>query len=268
MQVVPIKTSMVSKQFDLFDFLDEHISSLSLSQGDVLVVASKIISIAQGRMKSTKDIHPSEMAYALANEYQIKPTLAEAVLEEADIVLGGVPRVITSLKNGILVAFAGVDQSNVPEGSLVMWPLDPASTAQQIHDHFFQKLQIHLGVIVSDSQVVPLRAGTYGVAIGIAGFLGMIDQIGYEDLFGKKMTVTRWNIADNLASAANLVMGETTERCPLAIIREAPIIISNESAAHLTSLLSMEPSECMIFGCLKSWGSDFDDPLLDTRGLI
>jgi coenzyme F420-0:L-glutamate ligase / coenzyme F420-1:gamma-L-glutamate ligase len=261
--VEPIKTDIITSKFDLYEFIDHILNNKAMKEGDVMVIASKIISIAQGRMKPINEIHPTEMAYALANEYQIDPHMAQAVLEEADIVMGGVPRVITSLKNGILVAFGGVDRSNVPEGYLVSWPVDPAGTAQSIHDHIHQSKGIHVGVIISDSQVVPLRAGTYGVAIGIAGFLGMIDQIGYEDLFGKKMVVTRWNIADNLASAANLVMGETTQCSPIAFISDAPIELSDRPANHLTAMLTMEPSECMIFGCLKSWGSDFDNPSIE-----
>jgi coenzyme F420-0:L-glutamate ligase / coenzyme F420-1:gamma-L-glutamate ligase len=263
--VEPVKTEIFTKEFDLYDFIDRILFAKKLKEGDVMVIASKIVSIAQGRMKPISEIHPTEMAYALANEYQIESHMAQAVLEEADIVMGGVPKVITSLKNGILVAFGGVDRSNVPEGYLVSWPSDPAGTAQSIHDHIHKTKGVHIGVIISDSQVVPLRAGTYGVAIGIAGFLGMIDQIGYEDLFGKKMMVTRWNIADNLASAANLVMGETTENSPLAIISEAPIKLSDRSAQHLTAMLTMEPSECMIFGCLKTWGSDFDTPSIEIN---
>ncbi len=267
MTVKPIKTAIVDEKFDLLLFLDKYLSEIEISHGDVLVIASKIVSIAEGRMIDDTSLVPSEMAYALANEYYIEPSMAQAVMQEADMVLGGVPRVITSLKNGIIVAFAGIDRSNVPPGKLVLWPLDPAATAEKIHQFIKTKYQQHIAVIISDSQIVPLRAGTYGVAIGIAGFRGMLDQIGSDDLFGNKMLVTRWNIADNLASAANLVMGETTQSCPLALIHEAPIDISQESAHTLTAMLSMEPSECMIFGCLKSWGSDFDDPSLDLRGL-
>ncbi len=259
MLVKPIKTDIIKEKFDLLSFLDHYFHNEDLQSGDVVVISSKIIAIAQNRMKAINSIIPSETAYSLANEYQIEPALAEVILDEADIVLGGVPRVITSLKNGILSAYAGVDRSNVPEGFLVLWPKDPAGTAQLIHQHFKKNRNIHLGIIISDSQVVPLRAGTYGVAIGIAGFKGMISEVGFEDLFGKEMVVTRWNIADNLASAANLVMGETTQCYPLALIHKAPIELSDEPAPHLTSMLSMEPSECMIFGCLKSWENNIND---------
>lgn len=256
MLVLPIKTEIVKKPFDLLIFLGQYLSSYELSEGDILVVSSKIVSISQGRIIPLKDIHVSEVAKSLSNEFSVEERFTEVVLREADLIIGGVSRVITTIKNNILIAYAGADRSNVPADCVVIWPENPPLVAEMIRKHFLQTRKVEIGVIISDSQVVPLRAGTYGVAIGIAGFVGMFDRRGDLDLFGKSMVVTRWNVADNLASSANLVMGETSEQVPVVLIKDAPIHLIDRDPTELTSELSMDPDECLIFGCMNNWGED------------
>jgi coenzyme F420-0:L-glutamate ligase len=266
--VVPIKTEIVKKPFDLLAFLDKYLSSQVLSEGDVLVVSSKIVSISYGRLVSLDDIVVSELARSLSNEFSVDERFTEVVLREADLIIGGVSRVITTIKNNILVAYGGADRSNVPNNWAVIWPENPPLIAELIRKHFLDTYHIDIGVIISDSQVVPLRAGTYGVAIGIAGFVGMFDRRGESDLFGKSMMVTRWNIADNLASSANLVMGETSEQVPIVLIKDAPIHLIEKDPVELTNDLSMDPDECLIFGCMNNWGEDVlqaEVPLIRTK---
>jgi coenzyme F420-0:L-glutamate ligase/coenzyme F420-1:gamma-L-glutamate ligase len=266
--VIPIKTEIVKKSFDLMAFLDKYLSSYSLSEGDVLVVSSKIVSISDGRLIPLQDIQVSEIAKALSNEFSVDERFTEVVLREADLIIGGVSKVITTIKNNILVAYGGADRSNVPNDCVVVWPENPPLTADLIRKHIYDIYQVEIGVIISDSQVVPLRAGTYGVAIGIAGFVGMFDRRGESDLFGKSMVVTRWNIADNLASSANLVMGETSEQIPIVLIKDAPIHLIDKDPVELTNDLSMDPDECLIFGCMNNWGEDVDQtevPLIRTK---
>jgi coenzyme F420-0:L-glutamate ligase / coenzyme F420-1:gamma-L-glutamate ligase len=258
--VIPIKTEIVKKPFDLLSFLDKYLSSYELSEGDVLVVSSKIVSISYGRVIQLNDIVVSELAKSLANEFSVDERFTEVVLQEADLIIGGVSRVITTIKNNILVAYSGADRSNVPNDCVVIWPENPPLIAELIRKHFLETCQVEIGVIISDSQVVPLRAGTYGVAIGIAGFVGMFDRRGEMDLFGKSMVVTRWNIADNLASSANLVMGETSEQVPLVLIKDAPVQLIDKDPVELTNNLSMDPDECLIFGCMNHWGEDVLQP--------
>ena len=260
MQVIPIKTEIVKNPFSLLEFLDQYLSSFPLSDGDILVVSSKIVSIALGRVISLQDVKVSETAKSLSNEFSVEERFTEIVLREADLILGGVSKVITTIKNNILVAYAGADRSNVPNDYVVIWPENPPLIAEEIRNHFSQARHVDIGVIISDSQVVPLRAGTYGVAIGIAGFVGMFDRRGDSDLFGKSMLVTRWNVADNLASSANLVMGETSEQCPVVLIKDAPVQLIDKDPTLLTNELSMDPQECLVFGCMDHWGEDVDQP--------
>ena len=256
MLVIPIKTEIVKKPFDLLAFLDRHINSFALEEGDVLVISSKIVSISQGRIIPLSSIHVSEVARSLSTEFSVEERFTEVVLQEADLIIGGVSKVITTIKNNILVAYAGADRSNVPNDFVVVWPENPPLIADEIRKYFLETKNVEIGVIISDSQVVPLRAGTYGVAIGIAGFVGMLDKRGESDLFGKSMVVTRWNVADNLASSANLVMGETSEQVPIVLIKDAPIQLIEKDPVLLTNELSMDPEECLIFGCMNNWGED------------
>jgi len=256
--VTPVKTELMKDPFPLFEFLEHYLTPCQLKDGDIIVVASKLISIAENKLISLKTIHVSEEAYTLGNEYQIDERFCQVILQEADVILGGIPKVITTIKNGILVAYAGADRSNVPHDYAIVWPEEPAKKAEMIKLFVKKTYNKEVGVIISDSQVVPLRAGTYGVAIGIAGFVGMIDKRGDSDLFGKKLIVSRRNVADNLASAANLVMGETTEMTPLAVIRDAPILLIDSDADDLTNQLLMDTEDCMIFGCLPTWKEDVD----------
>jgi coenzyme F420-0:L-glutamate ligase / coenzyme F420-1:gamma-L-glutamate ligase len=266
--VLPIKTEIVKKPFDLLAFLDLYLSPYDLSEGDVLVVSSKIVSISQGRIIPLQSIIVSELARSLSNEFSVEARFTEVVLREADLIIGGVSKVITTIKNNILVAYGGADRSNVPIDCAVIWPENPPLIAEMIRKHYLQTRSVEVGVIISDSQVVPLRAGTYGVAIGIAGFVGMFDRRGDSDLFGKSMVVTRWNIADNLASSANLVMGETSGQVPIVLIKDAPIHLIDKDPIELTNDLSMDPDECLIFGCMSNWGEDVQQaeiPLLRMK---
>jgi coenzyme F420-0:L-glutamate ligase len=256
--VIPYKTKIFTEPFPLELLLQDMLGN-DVEQGDVIVIASKVVSISEGRVISLFDLTVTEEAWALSSEYNMSPHLCQAILQEADIILGGVPGVITAMKNGIVTPFAGVDQSNVPKNHAVLWPKNPALTAQKIHDFIKKTHNISVGVIISDSQIAPLRVGTYGVALAVAGFEGIIDRRGEKDLFGKTLHVTRLNIADNLASAANLVMGETTEKTPVALIKGLSLQISQTSATVLTRKLLMDPDECLIFGSLSSWGPDSDN---------
>jgi coenzyme F420-0:L-glutamate ligase / coenzyme F420-1:gamma-L-glutamate ligase len=256
--VIPYQTKIFTEPFPL-ELLLHDVLGNDLEEGDIIVIASKVVSISEGRVIFLQDLTITEEAWALATEFRMNPFFCQAILQEADEILGGVPGVITTMKNGIVTPFAGVDQSNVPKNHAVLWPKNPSSTAQRLHDYIKRTYNISVGVIISDSQIAPLRVGTYGVAIAVAGFDGIIDRRGDKDLFGKTMHVTRLNLADNLASAANLVMGETIERRPFVLIKGLSIQFSDTPAFELTRKLLMDPDECLIFGSLSSWGPENDN---------
>jgi F420-0:gamma-glutamyl ligase len=156
-----------------------------------------------------------------------------------------VPKAILTLKDNILVANSGVDQSNVPKEFVILWPKNFYSWADRIRKYIKQKFKVNVGVIVRDSNCHPLRRGTFGVALAIAGFEGVRDVRDKIDLFGKKLIITRENVADNLASAATLVMGETTEKVPVVVIKNALVRPSNKSSRYLSKQLIVPRRECL-----------------------
>jgi coenzyme F420-0:L-glutamate ligase / coenzyme F420-1:gamma-L-glutamate ligase len=199
---------------------------LALAAGDILVVAQKIVSKAEGRQVSLATITPSPEAIDLAKETEKDPRLVELILRESTTVLRKKPGVlIVRQKLGLVGAQAGIDQSNIEHGddeNALLLPEDPDRSARQIRDAVAKRTGVRPGVIVSDSMNRPWRLGTIGGAIGSAGIQVLDDRRGLHDIYGREMKVTMINRADSIATAATLVMGETTERTPVALVRGFP----------------------------------------------
>lgn len=202
MIVQPIKTKIFSKNDNLFDFIKEAVPELK--EKSILLITSKIVSLAQGRTLSKSEISKKEL-----------------VEKEADEILGESYKTHLTIKDGILIPAAGVDESNSENGDYILWPLN---SYKYIHD-LWLKLKEHyqiknLGVIFTDSRCTPLRQGVSGIGIAHWGFKGVQNHIGKKDLFGRPIEMSTTNIVDCLASAAVLVMGESHESCPLAIVSD------------------------------------------------
>jgi len=196
---------------------------LALEAGDILVVAQKIVSKSEGRQVSLASITPTPEAIQLAKETEKDPRLVELILRESTTVLRKKPGVlIVRQKLGLVGAQAGIDQSNIEHGAdenALLLPEDPDRSARQIRDTIAKRTGVRPGVIVSDSMNRPWRLGTIGGAIGSAGIQVLDDRRGKHDIYGREMKVTMINRADSVATAATLVMGETTERTPVALVR-------------------------------------------------
>jgi len=191
----------------------------SLEDGDVLVVAQKAVSKAEGRVVRLDDVEPSARALELAGEGE-DPRRTEVILREAvEIVRIRPPLLIVETRHGFICASAGVDASNAPEaGTLVLLPLDPDASAARIRARVHELSGARVGVIVSDSFGRPWRQGTIDVALGAAGIRVMEDLRGTRDRIGYELKSTQIAIADELASAAQLVMGKADGN-PVAVIR-------------------------------------------------
>jgi coenzyme F420-0:L-glutamate ligase / coenzyme F420-1:gamma-L-glutamate ligase len=191
---------------------------VTLEDGDVLVVAQKVVSKAEGRVVRLDDLEPSERALELAGEED--PRRTEAILRETvKIVRIRPPLLIVETRHGFICASAGVDASNAPEpGMLVLLPLDPDASAARMRDRVRELTGAHVGVIVSDSFGRPWRQGTTDVALGAAGIRVMEDLRGTRDRIGYELRSTQIAIADELASAAQLVMGKA-DGIPVAVVR-------------------------------------------------
>ncbi|MFT3755722.1 MAG: coenzyme F420-0:L-glutamate ligase [Pseudoxanthomonas sp.] len=195
----------------------------ALEPGDVVVVTQKIVSKAEGRFVRLEDVVPSTQAIALAAETNKDPALVELVLSESSAVIRTAPNVlITRHRSGHVMANAGIDASNIgPDrsGQVLLLPKDAHASAANIRSAIQQHSGIAPAVLVCDSFGRPWRMGTVNIAIGLAGMPAVVDQRGDRDRNGRELQVTQIAVADAIAAAAGLVMGEASEGLPVAIVR-------------------------------------------------
>jgi coenzyme F420-0:L-glutamate ligase / coenzyme F420-1:gamma-L-glutamate ligase len=194
-------------------------AKVELEDADVVVVAQKAVSKAEGRVVRLDEIEPSERAREIAGDDQ-DPRRIEAILQEAKrVVRVRKPLVIAETRHGFICASAGVDSSNAPEpGMLVLLPVDPDASAERIRDRLRELTGRDVGVLVTDSFGRPWRQGTIDVALGAAGLEVMRDLRGERDPVGYELHATMIAVADEIASAAELVMGKV-EGIPAAVVR-------------------------------------------------
>lgn len=250
MQIVPIKLRIVKPGDDVVAMILDALREMgrTVKTGDVIAISSKAISMATNKMVRLSDVKPSTEALRLAREHKLDPRIAEVVLQEADEVLGGRKGLLLTLKDGTLMPNAGLDVSNAPPGHVMLLPEDPMGTAHRIRDEVRELTGERIGVIIVDSRVFPLRVGTTGVSIGVAGFEPVVDFRGKEDLYGKRLKVTRQSLADDLGSSAHALMGETDEQIPAVLIRDAPVRLTDERISDKGLYLSKD--RCLYLGSL------------------
>jgi coenzyme F420-0:L-glutamate ligase/coenzyme F420-1:gamma-L-glutamate ligase len=192
-----------------------------IQNGDIVVVTHVVVSRAEGAVVNLDDVVPSEFAKNIAKQYEKDPALVEVVLGESKSIRRmGDGILITESKHGFICANSGVDKSNVPgERMVALLPHDPDASARRIRQEIKRVTGCDVAVIVSDTHGRPLREGEINVAIGIAGMKPIKDRRGEKDLFGYVLRIKQTAIADELASAAELVIGQANEGIPVAIIR-------------------------------------------------
>ena len=192
-----------------------------LQEGDIIVVTHVIVSRAEGNVVNLDDVAPSEFAKRFAVEFNKDPALVETVLREAkSIVRMGDGHIIAETKHGFICANAGVDKSNVPgERNVAPLPEDPDLSASRIRQRIRELTSKDVAVIVSDTHGRALRRGEINVAIGVSGIKPIRDRRGETDLFGYMMKIKQTAVADELCSASELVIGQTDEAVPVAVIR-------------------------------------------------
>ena len=222
-------------------------AGFELRDGDVLVLAQKIVSKAEHRQINLADVTPGDDAIALAEETDKDPRLVQLILDESTDVLRKKPGVlIVRHKLGLVGANAGIDQSNIDHDrgasatdaqcagqEALLLPVDPDESARKLMTGMSKHTGKTLGVIICDSMNRPWRLGTIGGAIGCAGVSVLDDHRGGTDIYGRELKVTLINRADALAGAATLLMGETTEKIPLVLIRGVAPYAGNDSAADI-----------------------------------
>ena len=223
MQLIPVKTRILQPpKDDLFEVLDEYLTDVQ--EGDVVLISSKIVAISEGRTMKHGEVD--------------KQVLVE---QEADLLIPrsywGSP--LTVIRSAF-IGTSGIDESNSGE-YLVLLPEDAFKSAKEIHTYLKNRFAItNVGVVITDSHSQPLRRGALGVSVGFWGFEPVIDHIGKEDLFGRKIKIEKSNLADGLASAATMVMGEVDECQPVVIARNVPDLTFSEQNHKDNLFLSFE----------------------------
>ncbi len=192
--------------------------------GDVLVVSHTIVSVAENAIYCEKDLEISERAMKIAQRNSMDPKRVELALREAVEVLRESPVLITKTRHGIITDYSAVDHSNAPPGHMLILPKSPDLSAERIGRHLEREFGLLIPVIISDTQGRPWRQGAVNVAVGIYGMLPFIDHAGQTDLYGRIIRSKLICLADELASAAELLMGQADEAIPAVLIRSVPYV--------------------------------------------
>lgn len=240
MKVTGIRTrKILPTDRDLFGFLDENIPRLR--ERSVVAITSKVVAILEGAVVPMEGTDKKKL-----------------IAREADKWLPPSPRskynITLTVKNGILAATAGIDESNA-DGWYILWPKDPQGTANAMRKHLMKRFKLReLGVVLTDSTTKPLRRGVNGVAIAHSGFRALNDYIGTKDLFGRKLKMTMTNMMEGLAVSAVMIMGEGAERMPLAVIEDLPFV----------QFQKRNPSRKEVYGLRVGMNEDLYAPLLKS----
>lgn len=204
MIVRPRRTSIFRAGQSLSEFLFRYLPKLQ--ERSIVVVTSKIVALAEGRVVQCGTGQDRVRLIRQESQWQKKTKYTWL-----------------TLKDGVVMASAGIDESNA-DGKCILLPKDSYQSASRIRQQLRRRYRVRqLGVLITDSRLVPLREGIVGVALGYAGFRGLRNYKGVPDIFGRKLRMTRTNVADSLATASVLVMGEGAERQPIAVIEDAPV---------------------------------------------
>lgn len=231
---------------DLVEMILQALSQakIRLEDGDILVLAQKIVSKSEGRLVNLSEVFPSQPALELAEQTGKDPRLVELILRESRQVLRTKPGVIiVEHRLGFICASAGIDHSNVkgiiekpgdqPEEWVLLLPQDPDASAQRIRSGLEAASGARIGVLIIDSHGRAWRMGTVGVAVGLSGLPGLMDMRGWPDLFDFRLQITQVGVADELAAAASLVMGQAAEGTPVVHARGFPYPLREASFSEL-----------------------------------
>ena len=237
MQIIPL---YIEKEIEPSDDISELIvMSSDLHDGDILVVAQKIISKQEGRIVDLSTVKPSLLSEGIGSQYRKDSRIIELILSETKRIVrmkNGI--IIVETNNGVICANAGVDESNVKEGYATLLPINSDISAQTIRNKILKQTNKNVAVIISDTFGRPFRMGQTNCAIGISGLNPILNYAGTSDSFGKILRITEIAVADELSSAAELVMKKAL-KCPVAIIRDYSFKIED----HVTDELIRPENE-------------------------
>ncbi len=209
MKVQPFKTRIFKENENLVSFIARYIKKIP--NNSVIVVTSKIVGLSEGRTIIAKTKKEKDAIIKKESSYALRTKL-----------------VWLTIKDGNVIANAGLDESNA-NGKIILLPKDSFKAADTLRKALMKQYKVkNLGILITDSRLMPLRAGVVGVALGYAGIQGIKNYVGKKDMFGRKFKFEQTDVADSLATAAVLTMGEGNEQQPLALITEAPVVFTNK----------------------------------------
>jgi len=212
MEIRAIKTRIFCENEDLLKFIFKYVKKIP--ENSILVVTSKIVALSEGRVRQCENA--KEKTKLIKKE-------SKFALQTKDVWL--------TIKDGMVMANAGIDESNVSGklGKIILLPKDSFESAEFLRKKIMHKFNLkNLGILITDSRLMPLRAGVVGVALGYAGFEGLKNYIGKKDIFGRVFKMSKTDVADSLATSAVLCMGEGKEQQPLALVTNAPVVFTNK----------------------------------------
>ena len=243
--VQPLISERMEGEFDIFEVLFDTLekNNSELKEGDVLVISTKFVSNAQGRIIDLNNIKTSAYGNRISKEFQLKPQIAEVVIRESDKIFGGISGFVITSSDDIMAPNAGIDKSNAKKDKIILYPTNPYLISEQLRRKIFLKLQIHVGIILVDSRLMPARIGTSGVAIACAGIEPVLDMRSKKDLEGNPLKVTFQAVVDNLATIANHKMGEGAESKPFAIVRNSGATLTDRKIN--SSEMAISPDQCV-----------------------
>jgi coenzyme F420-0:L-glutamate ligase / coenzyme F420-1:gamma-L-glutamate ligase len=221
MEILPIKIPKKDEGFDLFRTIVD--SKFQFLADDILVISSKFVSMSERSLIDLKNVKVSKRARELALKFKMDERIAQVTLQESDYVVSGIPGFLLTINDGMIAPNAGIDKSNCPQGKIVLYPKDSFKTANELRKKFLKKHGMKIGIVISDSRLMPTRIGCTGIAVGVSGFYPVDDERGKADLYGKKLKVTFKATADCLATIGVFMMGESNESIPLVVIRGADV---------------------------------------------
>ena len=229
---------LIRQDDNLADILVKSLqeTQIELQDNDIIVLAQKIVSKSEGRMVNLATVTPSQHSIELAQKADKDPRVMELMLQESNEVLRiRVGTIIVEHKLGFVCANAGIDHSNVIEGEehVLLLPEDPDRSARNIREKIKQATGKNIGVMIIDSHGRAWRNGTVGICIGLSGLPAIIDERGWKDLFGYTLKITVVGVADELAAAASLVMGQAAEGTPAVHVRGFPYPLGEGSLKDL-----------------------------------
>ena len=250
--VLPLLAERKTQQFDVFDALLDTLekNNEKLKDGDIIVISTKYVSNSQGRIVDIDKIKTSKLGDSISKEFKLKPQIAEIILRESDKIFGGISGFVITSADNIMAPNAGIDKSNAKKGKVILYPKEPYLIAEQIRRKIFLRFLIHVGIILVDSRLMPVRVGTSGVAVACAGIEPVLDMRAKKDLDGNPLKVTFQAVADNIATIANHKMGEGAESKPFAIVRDSGAKLTDRKISQ--NEMAISPEQCVYVRGLSS----------------